>query len=157
MFYSFVMNTPFVTQTHVKLLRGDLVSFNSGYVRHAIDEDYNNRFIVRDLRRGVSYVATSTSLTVTRGVDGQRPGQQLVIKTPKNRTGYMALRDFHKEDDREDVGNFIAVLSEMQLEYDRANGVVSKILRWTRDPVMKIVLLAGIVYAMVTVFVLVAG
>ncbi|URC22213.1 hypothetical protein CHUUTOTORO_01280 [Serratia phage vB_SmaM-ChuuTotoro] len=157
MFYSFVMNTPFVTQTHVKLIRGDLVSFSSGYVRHTIDENYNNRFIVRDLRRGVSYIATSTSLTVTRGEEGQRPGQQLVIKTPRNRTGYMALRDFSKEDDREDVGNFIAVLSEMQLEHDRANGVVSKLLSWTSDPVMKVILLAGVLYAMVTVFVLVAG
>ncbi|AXN57825.1 hypothetical protein [Acinetobacter phage ABPH49] len=157
MFYSYTMNTPFVTKSHPKLLDGDLITFSGGYIRHITDEDYNNTFVVRDLSRDVSYRASSADLIVTRGGDGNRPWQQLKIVVPRTRAGHMVLNDFPDEDDRDDVANFIEVLSEMQREYDKRNGVMSKLLGLMKDPVAKIILLAGLVYAMVTVFVLVAG
>lgn len=157
MFYSFVMNTPFVTKSRSKLISGELASFHLGYVRHVSDEDYNSAFVVRDLSRDVSYRATSSDLMVTRGGCGNRPWQQVEIYIPRGRTGHMVLEDFNDRDERDDVENFMAVLSEMQREFDKRNGLMAKLLGWLKDPVAKIILLAGVVYAMVTIFVLVAG
>ena len=157
MFYSYVIKTPFVVKEKQKLLEGAILEVGDGYIRHTIDDDFNSIFTIRNRGLDVSYRATSTTLAVTRGSAGRRPNQQILIVIPQERSGQLVLSDFRDQDEREDVENFLCTLSEMQKDYDRREGIMKKLEIWIKDPVAKIILFAGVVYAMVTVFVLFAG
>jgi hypothetical protein len=157
MFYSYLIKSSFISSCLPEITSGALFEFSMGYVRHIIEDNGSCSFVIRDRSRDVVYRASSDQLVVSRGESGHRPHQQIKIQIPKRRTGTMVLLDFLDLDERKDVENFINVCKDMEREHERRSGMKSMISAFFKDPVGKIILIAGLVYAMVTVFVLIAG
>lgn len=154
MFYAFVIKFSMVKENLSGLLRGKTLDFTNGYIRWLSEKNLENVFVVRDMDNDVSFRAKSQSLVVTRG--GDPLGKEVII-SPRKRDGAIVLADFDDENQREDVREFLATLAGMQAEYDIRNGIINRLKRWFSDPMSKLVVAGGIVYGVITLYVLLAG
>ena len=153
MFYAFVIRFTMIKKNIAGLMRGKTLDFTNGYIRWISEKNLDNVFVVRDMENDVSFRAKAHSLVVTRGAD---PVGKVEIPAPRRRDGNIVLADF-EEEHREDVREFLATLGGMQAEYDIRNGILMRLKRWFSDPMSKLVVGAGLVYGIITLYVLLSS
>jgi hypothetical protein len=153
MFYAYVNQLPMVSGNS-GLFRGERFDFECGTIRLVkFAMVYEREFIVKDKRRDILYHVRQTGLELRRGKKGVPPYQIRHIKNQRYGKKFSPLA--HKNlDDRDDVKVFEDLIKEMCEEYRQRRSALSRFIRWTKDPVARIILTAGLVYGIVTALVL---
>lgn len=152
MFYDYVKDLPLVSDNRI-LNRGGRMEFSVGHLRKAKADSKGFRaFILYDKLRDVSYRVTANGMLVEYGESYDY--QRHFVDNPPDGVKYT---NFAVEGDAAEINSFIHLLDRMEEEYDDRRSLISRFKNFMKEPLGKIFLLIGVIYAIVTILVFVYG
>ena len=152
MFYTYVDQLPMVTDNLI-LIQGHRLHFNCGHIRKAkADQDGFRAYILYDRLRDVSYRVTKEGLWVEYG---EKFGYDSVfVESTREELKYTP---FAVSGEASEVNSFLVLIDRMVTENKRRRSIINRFRYFMKDPVSKVIIAAGVVYAIATVLVLVFG
>lgn len=147
MFYAYVRQLPMV-DGNLKLVRGDRIEYTSGSIRLSKPDPRGFRaFVLEDKFRSVNYRIMEHGMLVEYPEGPEFvPNPEELKHTPFAVTGVAS-----------EVNSFLLLCNRLLTEYERKKSLRWRLRYFAQEPVGKLIIAVGIVYAITTMIVLVMG
>lgn len=152
MFYTYVDQLPMVSDNLI-LSQGRRFDFSTGYLRKAKMNDEGFRdLIIHDSSRNVTYRIKRTGMLIEYGPE--QDYLKVFLKNSQMSTRYVP---FSANPSVYEVNSFLVLIAKMNEEYQKRNTFLLYLRYMFLKGPRRVVLTAGVIYAIITLIVLVFG
>lgn len=152
MFYTYVNQLPMLAD-NMELNSGKRLEFFDGYVRKSYPDSEGFRsYVFYDKFRSVSYRVIKDGLII-ESYDGKKYHSSFIA----NSEGTFKYTPFAQGADELHINSLIVLIHKMEREHKAKATLVGRIKRLTDDPISKVFLAIAIVYAIITLFVVISS
>ncbi len=147
MFYTYVNQLPMV-EGNLRLSRGDRLNYSCGILRKSKPDSEGFRaFVLYDKARGVGYRINRNGMMV------EYPDHQVFVGSPEE----LKHTPFAVTGDEAEINSFLLLCGRITEEHKHRQSFVNRLRYYTTEPVGKLILAGGFIYAIITLIVLIFG